>query len=120
ASPDEHISCAEKCGAISGMKDATPATLRVSGPRWTDENVLQAILARLRGRRTVNATAVYKDDNGLYRAALRRFGNWRNALLAAGLNPDEFRGGAGRSPMVSAVSRSQTFETEGRAASTKS
>jgi hypothetical protein len=117
ASPDEHNLCAEECGAMSGIKDATPASVRIPGLRWTGENVLQAILARLREHQRMNATAVYKDENGLYRAALRRFGTWRNALLAAGLNPDEICG-AGRSAMVSSVSRSQPFETEGRSAST--
>jgi len=39
----------------------------------------------------MNAKAVQIDNRSLHRAATRRFGNWHKALLAAGLNPDEFR-----------------------------
>jgi len=59
--------------------------------RWSDEQVLQAILARLGEHRMLNATTVHEDDSRLYWAAKGWYGSWRNALLAAGLNPDEFR-----------------------------
>jgi hypothetical protein len=59
--------------------------------RWSDEQVLQTILARLGEHRMLNATTVHNDDSRLYWAAKGCYGSWRNALLAAGLNPDEFR-----------------------------
>jgi hypothetical protein len=59
--------------------------------RWSKQGVIQAILARLHEHCAMNAKAVYREDRPLYRAATRRFGNWSKALLAAGLNPDEYR-----------------------------
>jgi hypothetical protein len=63
------------------------------GPRqcWSRETVCQAILVRLREHRPMNASAVCADDKSLYRASRKRFGSWRDALRAAGLNPAEFR-----------------------------
>jgi len=58
---------------------------------WSKESVIQAILVRLRDHCTMNAKAVYRESRPLYRAATRRFGNWSKALLAAGLDPDEYR-----------------------------
>lgn len=72
------------------------AVLRRTGQVWSDQGVLQAIRARLREHQAMNSTAVYDEDRALYRAATRRHGNWSNALLAAGLNPDEFRKPGGR------------------------
>ena len=62
-----------------------------AGQPWTSAAITQAIIQRLHGRHMMNATAVYYGDRPLYRAAVKNAGNWRNALLAAGLNPDEFR-----------------------------
>lgn len=53
--------------------------------------VLQAIQARVREHRMLNATSVLEDDSHLYWAAKGCYGSWRRALLAAGLNPDKFR-----------------------------
>ena len=60
------------------------------GTRWSDEEILQAIRARLRENKRMNAAVVDEEDGPLYRVAKRRYGSWRNALLAAGFNPDEF------------------------------
>ncbi|MBK9118146.1 MAG: hypothetical protein IPM18_00845 [Phycisphaerales bacterium] len=62
--------------------------------RWTAQIVVDALLARLRDGKKMNALAVYAEHPGLYRAALRNFANWRNALASAGLNPEEFWRGA--------------------------
>ncbi len=69
-----------------------------SGPYPTNESVLQAVQTRLQERRLINALAVYREDRPLYRTAQRLFGNWRNTLAAAGLNPQEFRGSRWRAP----------------------
>ena len=61
------------------------------GQSWSAQQVVQAILVRLRERRSLNAAAIYREDRGLYKAAASRHGSWGNALLAAGLNPDDFR-----------------------------
>jgi hypothetical protein len=55
---------------------------------WTSEAVVAAILVRLRQQKPMNASALSRDDNALYMAARRHFSNWRNALIAAGLNPE--------------------------------
>jgi hypothetical protein len=72
------------------------------GQRWSDQSVIDAILARRGQQRLLNAVSVYHDDRALYRAATRRHGNWHNALIAAGLNPSEFRRCRGRRPTVPA------------------
>lgn len=63
---------------------------------WSAEEVIEAILARLHGHKPMNAVAARNDDRSLYWAAKKRFGCWRGALLAAGLNADEFREHGGR------------------------
>jgi hypothetical protein len=62
---------------------------RRRGHPWTNELITQSILARLRKGSRINAKAVYREDRALLRAATRRHGNWRNALIACGLNPSE-------------------------------
>ncbi|MEX2112842.1 MAG: hypothetical protein WD845_06620 [Pirellulales bacterium] len=52
--------------------------------RWTDERVLEKV--RFRFRQGPPLWHVWRDDKPLFRAATRRFGNWNNALLAAGLD----------------------------------
>jgi hypothetical protein len=58
---------------------------------WTREAVIAAIQTRLRQQKPMNASALYRDDAALYLAARRCFSNWRNALIAAGLSPDDHR-----------------------------
>ena len=72
----------------------SPTERQVRG--WTPQSVVDAILARLREHKPLNAKAVYTDERSLHRAATKRFGNWRKALIAAGLNPDQFQKGGGR------------------------
>ena len=75
----------------------TPDTEPVHRPRqvWTREAVIAAIQTRRRQQKPLNAHAFSREDRGLYRAATRRFSNWSDALLAAGLNPDDYRRAAG-------------------------
>jgi hypothetical protein len=82
---------AVEIGSIGTADDIKATAGRKALHCWSRSGVLQAIMARLHERRVMNAKAVYRDDRPLYRAATRRFGNWSNALRAAGLNPDEHR-----------------------------
>ncbi len=76
--------------------EGTDGARKLPGPAqlWTEQGVIDAILARLHEQKPINAVAVYVDHRSLYRVGERRFGNWRKALIAAGLNPDEVRKGA--------------------------
>jgi hypothetical protein len=68
--------------------------------RWSKEAVVAGILARLGEQKGLNTDSVHRNDAGLYRAGIREYGNWRQALLAAGLNPDDhWRAAASRRPV---------------------
>ncbi len=67
------------------------ATSHMPGQTWTSQMVIAAIEARLREEKPLNSYAVYTEFRGLQGGAIRIFGSWRNALLAAGLNPDDHR-----------------------------
>lgn len=54
-------------------------------PRWNKQVVVEAILAHHRSGWPLSHA--WKEDKPLFRAAVRHFGNWQNALRAAGLNP---------------------------------
>jgi hypothetical protein len=83
------------------------------GQRWSDQAVIDAILARRGQHRLLNAVSVYHDDRPLYRAATRRHGNWRNALIAAGLDPVEFRRYRGNCRTLPANLSAATDESQG-------
>lgn len=55
------------------------------GTRWSEREILQSVIERFVNNKPINASAVHSDHSALYRAATKRFGNWRNTLLAAGL-----------------------------------
>jgi len=74
--------------ATVGRPDLGPGRRRrIPGMRWSEQEILQAIRARLQEGKRMNPGAVGAEDDPLYRAAMRRYGSWRNALLVAGLNP---------------------------------
>lgn len=50
---------------------------------WTDQAVIDAILHRRASGLSLYKT--YREDKGLFCAAVCRFGNWHNALKAAGI-----------------------------------
>jgi hypothetical protein len=77
------------------MEQGKAPRRRRSYRRWSTEEILQAIRNRAGEGKRMNAAAVDEDDGSLYRAAARRFGNWRAALVAAGVDPDEIRAGIG-------------------------
>lgn len=58
---------------------------------WKDCQILDAVKDRMRRSQLLYATAVYNENRALYRAATRRFGNWKNTLVAAGLEPQTYR-----------------------------
>ena len=60
-------------------------------PPWTKERVIAAITDRLAERMPMNSKSVYRLDRSLFSAATRRFGNWSNALRAAGVDPADHR-----------------------------
>lgn len=53
--------------------------------RWSKERIVVAIQSRQ--KHDPSLRHVCKDDQGLYYAAFRFFGSWRNAVLAAGAKP---------------------------------
>jgi len=95
----QHASRATESREASEKVDPNNDGQQNPGQRWSHAGVIQAILARLHGHEPMNAVAVRHHDKSLYSAARKRYGSWRAALLAAGLNPDEFckRGGRPRS-----------------------
>lgn len=52
---------------------------------WTKQTVIDAILRHQKSGWPLSRA--WKEDKPLFRAAVRNFGNWQNALRAAGLNP---------------------------------
>jgi hypothetical protein len=74
----------------SGKKAVGSTIPRTDRQRWSHPEVLQAILARLREQRPMNAASVRREDISLYRAASKRHRSWFRALQAAGLNPRDF------------------------------
>lgn len=78
-------------GSASNTETTNTGSVGLNRRRWTPEEVVQGILARLREQKPMNAVAVRSHDSSLYQAARRRFGCWRNAIAAAGLNPVQFR-----------------------------
>ena len=84
--------------------------------RWTRETVVEAIARRLHEHQPLNSASVKREDRALYRAGEKLFGNWRRALEAAHLDPDEFsarRGPRGdkRNDGISASSTATANET---------
>ena len=55
----------------------------MSGRKWTKQSVIDAI--RSRHERGLPLSRVWTEDKPLFRAAVRTFGGWTQALLAAGL-----------------------------------
>jgi hypothetical protein len=57
--------------------------------QWPKQRVIDAI--QTRHRQGLTMTNLIQRDGSLYHAACRRFGSWRNALRAAGLEPKPIR-----------------------------
>lgn len=103
--PKRHMACTRRSFVHESSESAhgpiipaggVPPALSRPNQRWSREAVCQAILVRLSERRPMNASAVRIDDKTLYWASKKRYGSWRDALRAAGLNPEKFRQQGGR------------------------
>ena len=60
-------------------------------PIWNAGTVVAAIRERHDLQKPLNAKAMIREDNPLYRAGRVYFKSWRDALSAAGLCPDQYR-----------------------------
>jgi hypothetical protein len=94
---------------------APPATgtvrelpLRLS---WTPEKVVAAIQTRLLQQKPLNAVALQREEMPLYCAARRHFKNWRSALLAAGLCPDNYQRVSRRPPNLGVSGLTPSIES---------
>jgi hypothetical protein len=67
----------------AGLESKAPALLKTRD--WSPDAVLQAIREQQDGTKVV--APIWKNDTGLYSVAKKHFGTWRNAVLAAGLQP---------------------------------
>lgn len=65
---------------------------------WSQERIIEAIKARHHNHLGLNAQAVALEDSRLIAAGRRLFGCWKNALLAAGIEPDSVRPSVARRP----------------------
>ena len=59
--------------------------------RWSTRKVLLIIRALSRRRRTLRSDELHEQYGALLRAARRAFGSWRNAVIAAGIDPQKMR-----------------------------
>lgn len=55
------------------------------GAPWSENEILAAVIQRNRSGAKMNGTAVCHDNQGLYKAALARFGSWNSTMTNAGL-----------------------------------
>jgi hypothetical protein len=81
------ILAAAKAEGDPGLRQAGIRPLRLT---YADENAVVAeISRRAREGLTLFVNDLVKEDNALYRASRRYFPDWRAAIRAAGLSPDE-------------------------------
>jgi len=59
--------------------------------KWSKEIVVSAILERHRGGEKLSSDYMQKNCRAVYQAGCAYFGNWRNAIEAAGLKYDDVR-----------------------------
>lgn len=58
---------------------------------WTPERLIKAILELAANKIPLHGRSVTNYDVGITQAALKLFGSWSNALLAAGFDPERIR-----------------------------
>ncbi len=59
--------------------------------RWNKDRVIALLHLRLQASKRMNGTALAREDPSLYDAMRRYFGSWREAIRAAGLDPEAYR-----------------------------
>lgn len=104
AIPCESPSSATEAGPLLGPVRRR----RAPGKRWSEQEIVKAIRARRAEGKRMNPGAVGEEDDPLYRAAMRRYGSWQNALLVAELMACECRQSSGSAP----VSGNDTLRSE--------
>ncbi len=62
--------------------------MTIEGPMPTPAQVIARLRKRHRDGLSMDRIAFWPDERRLYHAAKQRFGSYRKALLAAGLDPD--------------------------------
>jgi hypothetical protein len=86
------IPCESPSNAKQGGPAGGPARRRrAPGKRWSEQEIVEAIRARRAEGKRMNSGAVGEEDDPLYRAAMRRYGSWQNALLVAEVKACECR-----------------------------
>src|SRR4029079_17660145 len=59
--------------------------------KWDRNSVVYELRSRASDHEPLNSGAIQRDDSGLHAAAVRHFGSYDNALLAARVNPNRVR-----------------------------
>jgi hypothetical protein len=95
-----HFGTWEKAIRRAGLDPRSHRLIR----RWDKRRIVAAIAERQAGGKALSASRVIEEDGDLYRATIRLFGNWRRALVAAGLDP-----AAHRAPRKWSVGVAQTW-----------
>jgi len=75
----------------AALKVAGVMHLRTGYPRWSPAIVIRAIRRRQRAGQPVNCAAIIKANERLYGAGRRYFGDWNEAMAAAGLDVNQAR-----------------------------
>ncbi|MBA4019767.1 MAG: hypothetical protein C0483_21590 [Pirellula sp.] len=70
------------------LSSSEPLNEHRRGTRWSEQEILEALLRRYRSHSSLGVSVVQREHRALYRAARAFYGNWNNALLAAGLVGD--------------------------------
>lgn len=59
--------------------------------RWSCEHIAKALHNRFQAGKLMHISSIRREDRCLYSAIRRYFGSWDQAMLFAGLNPEEYR-----------------------------
>ncbi len=59
--------------------------------KWDEQGIVTSLRDRAKGNKPMNSGGLQADDPGLHAAAVRHFGSYDNALLAAKVDPNSVR-----------------------------
>lgn len=91
AGVDPNETASRSVAASSPHVSVSPAGQKSMRPPrriWTKDAIIAAIQMRHSQQKPLNAAKLIREDNALHSAGRRYFGNWRNALIAAGLGSE--------------------------------